>query len=294
MIIHLGLTQHSLQYAQPRQKAHALPLTLKSIAIKPRALPTRSAPGQSFSRQVPQQTHTAHLNQDMASQPTDKPCLMNFIYQPSKSALAALVSDRKVSVSQNKDWIAFTPARKAAKGLIFYPGAMVDAQSYAALARKLSEKGYQVVIAKMPMSFSVFAPRKADKIIQDFPHIASWAVAGHSLGGIAAADYAKTPHAKVKGLICYGSFPAKNLSGSALKTLIILGGKDRLVESWKFFDFKKLLPQKAKTVIIEGGNHSNFGDYGLQWQDHAADISREQQQKIIVFQTAKIMKHLND
>ena len=38
-----------------------------------------------------------------------------------------------------------------------------------------------------------------------------------------------------------------------------------------------LLPPETKYITIEGGNHSQFGSYGLQSGDNAATISPEEQ-----------------
>ena len=38
------------------------------------------------------------------------------------------------------------------------------------------------------------------------------------------------------------------------------------------------MPADYAEVCIEGGNHAQFGNYGEQKDDHAADISREEQQ----------------
>ena len=42
------------------------------------------------------------------------------------------------------------------------------------------------------------------------------------------------------------------------------------------------LPLKYKEVVIKGGNHANFGDYGRQKKDGKASISRDKQQSITV------------
>ena len=42
-------------------------------------------------------------------------------------------------------------------------------------------------------------------------------------------------------------------------------------------DKAHLLPETAKHVIIEGGNHAQFGDYGWQDGDMEAKISMEEQ-----------------
>jgi hypothetical protein len=42
------------------------------------------------------------------------------------------------------------------------------------------------------------------------------------------------------------------------------------------------LPDDTNWVLIDGGNHSQFGYYGSQLGDNAATISREQQQELTV------------
>lgn len=39
------------------------------------------------------------------------------------------------------------------------------------------------------------------------------------------------------------------------------------------------LPASARTVVIEGGNHAGFGEYGAQKGDSAASISVDEQQQ---------------
>ena len=49
------------------------------------------------------------------------------------------------------------------------------------------------------------------------------------------------------------------------------------------FDEKKsLLTSDAQYIIIDGGNHAQFGNYGLQPGDNAATITSADQQKQIV------------
>ena len=44
-------------------------------------------------------------------------------------------------------------------------------------------------------------------------------------------------------------------------------------------DAKVLLPDTAERIVVEGGNHAYFGNYGEQEGDGTATISREQQQE---------------
>jgi Alpha/beta hydrolase family len=45
--------------------------------------------------------------------------------------------------------------------------------------------------------------------------------------------------------------------------------------------------------VIQGGNHSQFGDYGLQPGDNEATITRADQQKQVVDATAQFLKELD-
>lgn len=215
------------------------------------------------------------------------------ISRPSERALKSLASDKRLIVDETHHWIAFTPNKCTSTGLLFYPGAYVDPKSYATLARQIAEKGYKVVILKMPFNFPMLAPGKGQIVLETFPEILTWGVSGHSLGGVSASSFAYKHPDKIKALFCYASFPATNLSKSTIKTKVILGSEDSLVDRWSFFNFKKLLPEEAEIVVIDGGNHANFGDYGYQLGDSPATISRQAQQKRVVNETIQGLKDIN-
>ena len=50
------------------------------------------------------------------------------------------------------------------------------------------------------------------------------------------------------------------------------------------------LPKDTEFYIIEGGNHSQFGDYGFQKGDNIADISLEEQLKLITDRMLEYLK----
>ena len=47
----------------------------------------------------------------------------------------------------------------------------------------------------------------------------------------------------------------------------------------KVVDGRALLPDDATELVIEGGNHAQFGNYGEQEGDSAATVSRQEQQE---------------
>ena len=213
---------------------------------------------------------------------------------PMPQALAALQSDDKVEVSINH-WLAFSQHDVApTTGLIIYPGAKVDARAYAPTARAIAEQGYLVVIVPMPLNLAFFGSNKAADVIKAYPDIQRWAIAGHSLGGILAANFAGSHTEQVPGAIFWASYPSNqnDLSAKPLKTLSIYGTRDGLVTADNIANSHRLLPPDATWVPIEGGNHAQFGWYGPQDGDQPATISREQQTQQIVDATVGFLKSL--
>ncbi|MBE0687196.1 MAG: hypothetical protein IH585_14495, partial [Anaerolineaceae bacterium] len=109
---------------------------------------------------------------------------------PDASALQALVSDERVTISEGQYWMQFSPAnRTPTSGLIFYPGGRVDYRAYSPLMREIANGGYSVFLVKMPLSLAVFGINRADAVLAANPEITTWFIGGHSLGGAMAASY---------------------------------------------------------------------------------------------------------
>lgn len=212
---------------------------------------------------------------------------------PSERAQQALKSDKQINVSVSEDRIAFLPRHSKKQGLIIYPGAMVDFKGYAAIARQFAKQGYTTVIVNMPNNMILAGSKRADNVIQEFPAVEAWAVAGHSLGGAMARKYLNdNPHPKLKGIAFWASFPFLDMAKKDLETVFIQCSRDNLLGKHIFYDFNTLMPEGTPLVEIEGGNHSQFGDYGLQFPDLPATISREDQQKAIVDITTKMLNRM--
>lgn len=211
---------------------------------------------------------------------------------PMDEALSALQSDSQVVVELG-EWYAFRPAHNAIeRGVIIYPGGRVDPRAYAPLGRALAQQGYLVVIVPMPLNLAVFAPYKAETVIEAYPNIYHWVVGGHSLGGAMAARYAlRHPH-RVRGLFLWASYPAgsDDLSSLNLSVIAIYGDRDGLATPQKVLAAKERLPAHATFASIVGGNHAQFGWYGDQSGDKEATISREAQQEQILRYMVQFLK----
>jgi len=218
---------------------------------------------------------------------------------PAPEALSALESDSQVTVTVD-DFITFQPANPSTgsgqalqpeTGFIFYPGGRVDYRSYAAPLREIAAQGYLVVSLPVKLNLAFFDINAAAPVFEKYPDIQNWAVGGHSLGGVASALFAKD-HPEIAGLIFWASYPADDsLRNSGLKMLSIYGTND-MAGMAKFDETKTLLTADAKYVVIDGGNHAQFGDYGPQPGDNAATISRDEQQSQVVNAAVEFLKEL--
>jgi len=212
---------------------------------------------------------------------------------PAPEALAALKSDSQATVTQD-NFITFQPANlQTTTGFIFYPGGRVDYLSYAAPLHKIAAQGYLVILVPVLLNLAFFDINAAQPVFAAHPEIKYWAVGGHSLGGVASALFAKE-HPEIAGLIFWASYPADDsFTNSDIKALSIYGTND-MAGMGKFDETKKLMPPDTKFVVIDGGNHAQFGDYGLQPGDKTATISRTEQQKQIVEASVNFLRELSN
>ena len=210
---------------------------------------------------------------------------------PGVEAREALVSDSSVTFEQTPDWITFRPKNGLpSTGLILYPGGHVEYRSYAPLARAIAARGYHVTIVRMPLSLAVFGVNRADEVMAAYPDVRSWAIGGHSLGGVMAARYASRHPGKVQGVAFWAAFPADDLSHSDLKGLLTYGSRDGLLDADMVQASRSLLPPGSVLEIIEGGNHGGFGYYAPQVGDSDAQISPQQQQDQALELTLRLLR----
>ena len=214
--------------------------------------------------------------------------------QPMPEALSAMETSPAVAVAQ-EPWLVFRPAGvEPQTGLIYYPGGRVDYRAYAPYARAVAEQGYLVVIPRMPFNLAVFDPAEAGSVIDAYPEIQRWVVGGHSLGGAMAANFAKASPDRVHGLLLVASYPADadSLAGTILPVLSISGSEDGLADTATVEASHALLPADTEFLVIEGGNHAQFGWYGEQPGDNPALISREEQMEQAISATVNFLQDL--
>jgi hypothetical protein len=218
---------------------------------------------------------------------------LNKSYSPQDVAKAALVSDKNIEVKID-DYISFTPKNvEPTKGFIIYPGAKVEPGAYAPFSRDIAEKGYEVIILDMPFNIALLGQNKAEKAMKDYSDITHWVVGGHSLGGVVASKFA-TENNMVDGVVLLASYPNNdNLKNMVKNVLSIYGSKDGVVNFKQLIESREKLPKDTTYVEIEGANHSQFGDYGLQEGDNEALITSEEQMEITCKNIVEFLESIN-
>ena len=198
-------------------------------------------------------------------------------YHADDSALAALEQTDEVEVQDLGDCVAFVP-REPIAGFVFYPGAKVQAESYAPLLGRCAQRGVLCVLVRAPFNFALLDVSAADRAFEAFPDVEEWMLAGHSLGGVAACEFAENHPADVDGIVLLASYPSVDLSNVDAHALLVVGSNDGVLNRDAYEEARAKLPATVDELVIEGGNHAYFGDYGEQNGDGEASISRESQQ----------------
>ena len=200
-------------------------------------------------------------------------------YHADASAEAALRTDQAVTVTRTEyGWLFDGPSEDQA--LIFYPGAKVETAAYAPLMHRLSAGGVDVCLVDMPFHLAFFGMNKAGSIINADAE-RHWYVGGHSLGGAMAASWAAEHGGSIDGVVLLAAYPTKQLDAD-LTELLIYGSEDRVLNPEKVREGEQYAPEDYRAHIISGGNHAQFGNYGIQSGDGTARIPAEEQQALTV------------
>ena len=187
-------------------------------------------------------------------------------------AKEALRGNASVTVSEIQEgWMFDGPGGEEA--MVFFPGAKVDEAAYAPLLLKVAEKGIDCFALKVPFHMAVLGTGAGLRVMQEYEY-ESWILAGHSLGGVAAASLAGEE--KAAGLVLLASYPTSELPEN-LWLLSVFGSEDGVLEHEVYEEAKRFWPPQSRELILDGGNHAQFGDYGRQSGDRQAQIAAQKQ-----------------
>ena len=201
---------------------------------------------------------------------------LNNYYHADAAAQAALALDSAVTVTQRGSTWVFAPQQPQA-GLIFYPGAKVEATAYAPLLHELAQNGVLCVLVKMPGNLAILSPNAADGIAAQYPDVADWYIGGHSLGGAMAANYAASHTDELDGLVLLVTYSTKDLTASGLRVFTAYGSADGVLNRETYAADFANLPDDTVEWVIDGGCHAGFGSYGPQDGDGTPSIPGAEQ-----------------
>ena len=207
---------------------------------------------------------------------------LNTYYKASSDVNDYLESNDIVIVKKDRNGYLFDGPGED-NILVFYPGAKVEYTSYAPLLSKIALEGVDTYIVSMPFNISFFKMNAIKDVMKDYKYD-NWFIGGHSMGGAVAAMAVKKNN--VKGLILLAAYATDKID---CKVLSIYGSNDGVLNLKKYEDNKKNILDSIE-IIIDGGNHAYFGNYGEQKGDNEATISREEQQDRTVTEIVKMIK----
>ena len=188
-------------------------------------------------------------------------------YQADEAAISVLAQSSNILVEDNLTIL--TPSEPSDTALIFYPGAKVEAIAYLPLLSQICQSGITCILVEMPFHMAILDANAAEEVFAAFPEIQHWYLAGHSMGGAMASKFAEDHADSVDGLILlgaylYGNYPPED-------TLTVYGSLNQSVE--------EKIDYTENIIEIQGGNHAQFGNYGLQKGDLPATITAQEQQR---------------
>ena len=102
-------------------------------------------------------------------------------YPADEIALEVLAQDSTIEVQD--DLTILSPSYPTDTAVIFYPGAKVEAEAYLPLLEQIRQTGVTCILVHMPFRMAIFDANAAEDVMEQFPDIQRWYIAGHSMGG---------------------------------------------------------------------------------------------------------------
>ena len=176
-------------------------------------------------------------------------------------------------------------------GVVFYAGNPVDYRDYGTLLTAIASAGYLVISPEFPLDTAALNVIAGEEYMKQYPEIREWFLAGHSHGGgVSTVELALRPE-MFKGLILIDSIIGVPVTQEGFPVLTFHATEDLAVPGYQHaILMEELAAADTTEVVIEGGNHAQFGDYGIQFNDGVAKISKEEQLEITIREILKFLK----
>lgn len=202
----------------------------------------------------------------------------NATYAAQPDALGDVEQDDRVVLAERDGAVVLTPASGAGEqGLVFFAGAKVEPEAYAATFRETAAQGRTVVIVQSFLNLPLLETRPLSEFTDLAPEVDAWAVGGHSMGGVQACRVADAEPEAVDALVLFASYCADDALAQRddLAVLSLSATNDGLATPEKIEASRDDLPDGAVFATIEGGVHAQFGAYGEQSGDGTPTVSDE-------------------
>lgn len=191
-----------------------------------------------------------------------------------ESALAKVQHNAHIEIQETaRSVIARSSDYHSKTGVVFFPGAKVDPHAYIyKLSGLVESTGVTIVIAKPYFNLALLDLRPIATFTNDVNDIDTWYVAGHSLGGVRACQFAADNSTHVAGLILFGSYCNVDVQ---VPTLSLSAEQDKLTTAQDIESNRAHLQGDLAVYEIPEASHASFGDYGVQAGDGEASIDSE-------------------
>ncbi len=199
-------------------------------------------------------------------------------YQAEDAFLLEIKAKGNLEIIEENRVFVITPVgiNPSQPAIIFYPGGLVAPEAYLYKMGHVAEcLQAPVYVIRAPFNAAIFDINAAARILDIYNLETAW-LGGHSLGGISAARFIAENMDKAEGLFLFGSYSDQDLGNFSGKVISIMGDQDLIINRENYEEAKQNLPVQAKIIEIEGLNHSDFGNYGLQNGDGTSNLSQEE------------------
>ncbi len=220
-------------------------------------------------------------------------------YTADPDRLAAVEEREDVTLERVDGAVILTGGEVTAEttGIVLYPGARVEPESYApTMAPLVAERDVLVVIPEMPLNLAVLDSNAADDVMATHPEVDRWVVGGHSLGGAMACRYTAAHPDSADGLLLLAAYcdDGDDLRETDVPVLSIQGSEDGVIDAEAERENRALLGDRSRIVEIDGMNHAQFGAYGDQRGDDPATIADHEASDRLVERTLEWLDELEE
>ena len=200
----------------------------------------------------------------------------------------------EISIIESGDKITFSAASEVKRiEVIFFQGGLADPKAYAPLCRRIAENGFTCHLIRMAWRLPQYDYEKITKMFD--LNSGQYVIGGHSQGAKMAAQFVYENPNIMKGLFLLGTSTPKDidLSNFSIPTIKLYAENDGLASVEEVMKFKDKLPKNTKLILIQGGNHSQFGFLGRLFLDDKPSISLEEQQQRTLEALVSFLNEIN-